>query len=172
MSRQSLQAIDSIEIGLCVVYNILGFLWLLYRSQRLMRHDWTLLCSEVDAPSSGSITLKNVITAIRVADRFRVSPINTILSIDGPLWIVLQWTAEFNVDRLMHTGLLQLMTPGGEDVLDQRKLEFDFRHTTVYRFIHGIREMRFVGLGTYEFHVLVADFAERGEWGRATLKLV
>lgn len=137
-----------------------------------MRHDWTILCSEVDAPPSGSIALKNVIVAIRVADRFRISPINTILSIDGPLWIVSQWTAEFNVDRQTHAGLLQLMAPGGDRVLDQRKLEFDFRHTIVYRFIHRIREVRFIGLGTYEFHVLVADFAERGEWGRASVRII
>ncbi|MCY3799847.1 MAG: hypothetical protein OXG84_18730 [Chloroflexi bacterium] len=116
--------------------------------------------------------MKNVITAIRVGDRFRNSPINTILSIDGPLWIVSQWTAEFDVDRRLHPGLLQLAAPGGEDVLDERELVFDFRHTIVYRYIHRIPDMRFIGFGTYEFHVLVADYAERGEWGRASLKLV
>ena len=137
-----------------------------------MRHDWTLLCSEVVAPPSGSIAMKNAITTIRVADRFRISPINTILSIDGPLWIVSQWTAEFDVDRQVHAGLLQLMAPGGDRVLDQRKLEFDFRYTTVFRFIHRIQEMRFIGLGTYEFHVLVAGFAERGEWGRASVRMI
>ncbi len=137
-----------------------------------MRHDWTLLCSEVDAPASGSITLKNVITAVRVADRFRISPINTILSIDAPLWIVSQWTAEFDVDRQIHAGLLQLMAPGGDRVLNETKLRFDFRHTIVFRFIRKIQEVRFAGLGTYEFHVLVANFAQRGEWGRASLKLV
>ena len=137
-----------------------------------MRHDWTLLCSEVDAPASGSITLKNVITAVRVADRFRMSPVDTILSIDGPLWIVSQWTSEFDVDRQIHKGLLQLMAPGGEYVLDERELEFDCRHTIVHRYIRRIPDMRFTGLGTYEFHVLVANFAERGEWGRASLKLV
>lgn len=137
-----------------------------------MRQDWTLLCSEVDAPASGSIDLKNVIIAIRVADRFRVSPINTILSIDGPLWIVSQWTAEFDVDRQIHAGMLQLVAPGGDRVLDERELEFDFRHTIVYRYIHRIPDMRYIGLGTYEFHVLVANFAGRGEWGRASLELV
>ena len=137
-----------------------------------MRHDWTLLCSEVDAPASGSIGLKNVMTAIRVANRFRISPINTILSIDGPLWIVSQWTAEFDDDRQVHPGLLQLMAPGGDHVLDQRKLEFDFRHSIVYRYIQKIQEMRFIGLGTYEFHVLVADFADRGEWGRASVRMI
>ena len=136
-----------------------------------MRHDWTLLCSEVVASASGRIELKNVVTAVNVADRYRGSPVNAILSIDGPLWIVSQWTAEFNVDRRIHPGLLQLVAPGGEDVLDERELEFDFRHTTVYRFIHRIQEMRFVGLGTYEFHVLVADYADRGEWGRASVRM-
>lgn len=137
-----------------------------------MRHDWTLLCSEVDAPASGSITLQNVITAIRVADRFRISPINTILSIDAPLWIVSQWSAEFETDRQVYSGQLQWMAPGGDRVLNQTQLRFDFRHTIVFRFIRKIQEVRFAGLGTYEFHVLVANFAERGEWGRASLKLV
>ncbi len=31
--------------------------------------------------------------------------------------------------------------------------------------------MSYAGLGTYEFHVLVSDFAERGEWGRTCLKV-
>ena len=31
--------------------------------------------------------------------------------------------------------------------------------------------MSFIGLGTYEFLVLVADFAIRGEWGRASIRL-
>ena len=73
---------------------------------------------------------------------------------------------------MVHPGLLQLVAPGGEDVLDERELEFDFRQTTVYRYIHRIPDMRFIGFGTYEFHVLVANFAERGEWGRACLILV
>lgn len=66
----------------------------------------------------------------------------------------------------------EVMAPGGEDVLDQRKLKIDFRHTTGYRFIHRIQEMSFTGLGAYEFHVLVADFAERGEWRRASVRRI
>ena len=137
-----------------------------------MRHDWTLLCAEVVAPPSGSIDLRNVISAVKVADRYRQAPINTVLPIHAPMWIVSQWTAEFNVNRRVYPGLLQLMAPGGEQVLDQRGLEFDFRHTIVFRYIHRIPDMRYVGLGTYEFHVFVADFAEQGEWGRASVRMI
>ena len=137
-----------------------------------MRHDWTLLCSEVEASPAGNIAMKNVVTAIRVGDPYRESPFNTVLPMHAPVWIVSQWTAEFDVDRRRYLGKRQMMAPGGEDVLEQRKLEFDFRNTIVFRYIRRIREMRFAGFGTYEFHVLVADFAERGEWGRASLTLV
>ncbi len=137
-----------------------------------MRHDWTLLCSEVEASPAGNIAMKNVVTAIRVGDPYRVSPTNTVLPMHAPVWIVSQWTAEFDVDRRIYPGLLQLMAPGGEDVLDERDLQFDFRHTIVYRYIDRIPDMRYTGFGTYEFHVLVADFAERGEWGRASVQLV
>lgn len=137
-----------------------------------MRHDWTLLCSEVEASPSGNIAMKNVVTAIRVGDPYRISPFHAVLPMHAPVWIVSQWTAEFDVDRRIQPGLLQLMAPGGEDVLDERELQFDFRHTIVYRYIDRIPDMRYVGFGTYEFHVLVADFAERGEWGRASLQLV
>jgi len=137
-----------------------------------MRHDWTLLCADVTAPPSGSIDLLNVVTAIRVGDRYRQPRIDTMIPIHAPMWIVSQWTAEFDFDRRIHQSVQQLMAPGGENVLDQRGLDFDFRHTTVYRYIHRIHEMRFVGVGTYEFHILVADFAQRGEWGRASVRMI
>lgn len=136
-----------------------------------MRHDWTLLCAGVSALPSGSIEMRNVVTEAEVDDGLRRSPIDTVLPVDAPLWIVSQWSAEFEPDRRVYSGLLQLMAPGGDHVLDQQKLEFDLRHTIVYRFIRRIREVRFVGLGTYEFHVLVSGFAEQGEWGRACLRI-
>ena len=101
----------------------------------------------------------------------RRSPVDTVLRVDAPLWLVSQWSAEFETDRRVYSGELQLIAPGSERVLDQRELEFDFRHTTIFRFIHRIRELRFVGVGTYEFHVLMADFAEQGEWGQTCLRV-
>ena len=136
-----------------------------------MRQDWTLLCAGVTALPSGSIDLKNVITSIRVGDPYRVEADNTVLPIHAPMWIVSQWTAEFDVERRLLSGLLQLIAPSGERVLNQRQLEFDFRHTNVFRYIERIPDMSYAGLGTYEFHVLVSDFAERGEWGRTCLKV-
>ena len=136
-----------------------------------MRQDWTLLCAGVTALPSGGIEMRNVVTVAEVADELRRSPIDTVLRIDSPLWLVSQWTAEFNVDRRVHSGLLQLVAPGGGRVLNQQALQLDFRHTIVYRFIRRIREFRYIGLGTYEFHILVADFAERGEWGRACIRV-
>lgn len=136
-----------------------------------MRHDWTLLCAGVAALPSGSIEMRNVVTVAEVADGLRRSPIDTVLPIDTPLWLVSQWSAEFQPDRKVYSGLLQWMAPGGDHVLDQQTLEFDFRHTIVYRFIRRIREVRFIGSGTYEFHVPVSDFAEQGEWRRACLRV-
>ena len=106
-----------------------------------------------------------------MADGLRRSPIDTVLRIESPLWLVSQWSAEFETDRRVFSGQLQLIAPGGDRVLNQTQLQFDFRHTIVFRFIRRIQEVRFLGPGTYEFHVLVADFAVRGEWGRACLRI-
>ena len=136
-----------------------------------MRHDWTLLCAGLTASPSGNIEMRNVITEAAVASGMRRSPIDTVLRVDAPLWLVSQWSAEFESDMRVYSGELQLMAPGGDRVLNQTQLQFDFRHTIVFRFIHRIRELRFVGVGTYEFHVLVADFAGQGEWGRTCLRI-
>ena len=136
-----------------------------------MRHDWTLLCAGLTASSSGNIEMSNVITEAEAPDGMRRSPVDTVLRVDAPLWLVSQWSAEFETDRRVFSGQLQLMAPGGEQVLSQRMEQFDFRHTRVFRLIRRIREVRFIGLGTYEFHVLVADFADRGEWGRTCFRV-
>lgn len=137
-----------------------------------MRRDWTLLCSEVATRLEGSIDLRNVVSAAKVADRFRRPPIDTVFPIDVPLWIVSQWATEFETDRRIHAGALQLMAPGGERVLQQYHLEFDCRDTAIFRYIHRIPDMRFVGVGTYEFHIILNEFAQMGEWGRACFKLI
>ncbi len=110
-------------------------------------------------------------TEAEAPDGLRWTPIDTVLRIESPLWLVSQWSAEFETDRRLFSGRLQLMAPGGEQVLSQRMEQFDFRHTVVFRYIHRIPDMRYVGLGTYEFHVFVAAVAEQGEWGRACLRV-
>ena len=133
-----------------------------------MRHDWTLLCAEVAYPPSGSIELRNVVSALKMSDPSREV---AILPLDQPVWLVSQWPAEFEADKRIHSGVLQLLAPGGERVLREDKLEFDFGDTIVYRMIYRVPDMKFVGVGTYEFHVVLGEFASIGEWGRACLRI-
>ena len=37
--------------------------------------------------------------------------------------------------------------------------------------IYILQNMQFVGIGTYEFHVVLEDYAMVGEWGRASLTI-
>ena len=122
------------------------------------------MCNEVIAPPSRGMEILNVVTAAKVADSYRVTPIDTRIAVDVPIWIVSQWSAEFEADRRVHSGALQLVAPGGERVLDRIEMDLDFRDTIVCRLIHRIPDMRFIGLGTYEFHVLLPGFASLGEW--------
>lgn len=132
-----------------------------------MRHDWTLLCAKVTYPPHGSIALRNVITAFTVAERYRNLERETVLSLeDLPVWIVSQWTAEFTADRKVHSGVLQLLAPGGDRVLREDNVEFDLRDRRVFRMIHKVPDIMFIGFGTYEFHVILEEFASIGEWGR------
>lgn len=137
-----------------------------------MRHDWTLLCAEVTFPPYGSITLTNIISAMTVAERFRNIESEIVLSLDDlPVWLVSQWTAEFEVDTKVHTGVLQFLAPGGDRVLREDILEFDLRNTRVFRLIHRVPDVKFVGFGTYEFHVVLDEVSALGEWGRACVIL-
>lgn len=137
----------------------------------VMRHDWTLLCSRVAYPPDRSIDLINIVSAVKVADRYRSASIDTTIPVDAPIFLVSQWSVEFENEKRVHSGVLQLMAPGGERVLQQYKLELDCRDTIVSRFISRIPRIRFVGLGTYEFHFVLDGFAELGEWGRACLRI-
>ena len=137
-----------------------------------MRHDWTLLCTEVKYPPNGSITLINIVSAMTVAERFRNAESEIVLSLDNsPVWLVSQWTAEFEIDRKVHTGALQVLAPGGDRVLREDNLEFDLRNTRVFRLIHRVPDVKFVGFGTYEFHVVLDEVSTLGEWGRACVIL-
>ena len=136
-----------------------------------MRHDWTLLCGEVVLPPGRGIDLIDVVSAVKVADRYRALPTETVIPVDVPLWLVSQWSVEFESDKRIHSGVLQLMAPGGERVLEQYDLKLDCRDTIVSRVVYQLPDMRFVGLGTYEFHLILSEFVEMGEWGRACLRM-
>ncbi len=112
-----------------------------------------------------------MVTAVKVADRYRTVPIDTTIPVDVPIWLVSQWSTEFETDKKVHSGVLQLMAPGGERVLEEYMLEFDSRDTIATRFIYQILDMRFVGVGTYEYHFVLDGFADLGEWGRACLRM-
>lgn len=136
-----------------------------------MRHDWTLLCSDIGYPRSGGIDLKSVISAMRVSDALRTVTSDSILSLDVPVWLVSQWSAEFDADKKVHPGVMQLLAPGGDRVLREDALKFDLQDTIVYRMIHPVPDLRYVGTGTYEFHVVLPEFVPIGEWGRACLRI-
>ncbi len=136
-----------------------------------MRHDWTLLCNNVVTSPGRGIDLINIVSSVKVADRYRSTSIDTKIPVDVPIWLVSQWSAEFKLDKIVHPGTLQVMAPGGERVLEQFKLEFDCQDTIVSRFIYRIPDMRFVGLGTYEFHFVLDQLVDLGEWGRACLMM-
>lgn len=112
-----------------------------------------------------------MVSAVKVAERFHTVPIDTTMPVDVPIWMVSQWSTEFETDKRVHSGVLQVIAPGGERVLDQYKLQFDCRDTIVSRFIYRILDLRFVGLGTYEFHFVLDGYDDLGEWGRACLRM-
>ena len=50
-------------------------------------------------------------------------------------------------------------------------VEFDFRHQTTTLLTLIMQNMPLTGLGTYEFHVFLEEYATIGEWGRASLTI-
>lgn len=137
-----------------------------------MRHEWTLICTEAHPHDSGAIGLGDVFSTIQVTSPFgRVEDTESIL-FDPPAILVSHWTAEFEEERRLHSATVQLMAPGGDRVMWEDRLEFDFRVQTTYRMIYILQDIPFVGIGTYEFHVLLEEYALIGEWGRAFLAIV
>ena len=136
-----------------------------------MRHDWTLLCTDVRFQPLGPIDLVNVISILKLADpSLTASPMEKV-SIEAPIILVSQWSAEFETDKIVHSAILQFLAPGGDDVLREYNLTLDLRETTVIRVIHHIPDFDFVGTGTYEFHIVLDTLAAVGEWGRDCLTI-
>lgn len=136
-----------------------------------MRHDWTLLCTEVQAHDTGAIGLGNIFSTLQVTSPFgRFEDTESVL-FDPPAILVSHWTAEFEAERRLHSATVQLMAPGGERVLWADNLEFDFRFQTTYLMTLILNDIQLTGIGTYEFHVLLEERVTIGEWGRASLTI-
>ena len=134
-----------------------------------MRHDWTLLCNEIQAQDEGTIGLGNVFNTMRVSGALGIIGYAESVPFEPPAILVSQWTAEFDIDRRLHSATVQLMAPGGEHILWTDRLYFDFRDLATIRMIYIMQNLHFVGIGTYEYHVVLEELAIQGEWGRACL---
>ncbi len=136
-----------------------------------MRHDWTLLCTEVQAQDSGAIGLGNVFSTLQVSSPYGVVENAASVLFDPPALLASHWTAEFEAEKRLHSAIVQLMAPGGEYVLWEDGLGFDFRNQSTFLMVYILQNIQFVGTGTYEFHVALEEYAMVGEWGRATLTI-
>ncbi|MDE2853040.1 MAG: hypothetical protein OXN88_02600 [Chloroflexota bacterium] len=113
-----------------------------------MRHDWTLLCTEVHPHDSGEIGLENVFSTLQVTRPFgRFEDTESVL-FDPPALLVSHWTAEFEAERRVHTATVQLMAPGGDRVLWADSVEFDFQFQTTYLMTLILQDMQLTGIGT------------------------
>ncbi len=136
-----------------------------------MRHDWTLLCTEVDAQDTGALGLGNVFSSLQVTSPYgNVANAESIL-FDPPAILVSHWTAEFVAEKRLLSAIVQLLAPSGERVLWADNLEFDFRLQTTYLMTLILHDIQLIDIGTYEFHVLLEEYAMLGEWGRASLTI-
>ena len=136
-----------------------------------MRHDWTLLCTEVHAHDTGAIGLENVFSTLQVTNPYGSVESAELVLFDPPALLVSRWTAEFAAERRVHSATVQLMAPGGDRGLWAESVAFDFRNQSSFLMVYILQNIEFVGIGTYEFHVLLEDNRVIGEWGRASLEI-
>lgn len=136
-----------------------------------MRHDWTLLCTEVQAKDTGTIDLGNVFSTLEVRNPFNPSAWAEHLLFDPPAILVSQWTVEFDSDQRLHTAIVQLVAPGGDRILWGDELEFDLRGKAIFHMIYLLKNLPLVGKGIYEFHVYLKPYGPIGEWGRTCLTI-
>ena len=137
-----------------------------------MRHDWTLLCTEVDYQQYGTIGLGNVFTRMQVSEAGRAPAYGELVPFDPPVLLVSHWTAEFESDRRVHPAIVQLLAPDGITVIWEDKLEFDVREMTSFRMIYAMPNLKFLDYGIYEFQVFLNTLGPIGEWGRACLTVI
>ncbi|MCY3573393.1 MAG: hypothetical protein F4Y30_13695 [Chloroflexi bacterium] len=137
----------------------------------LMRHDWTLLCTEAQVSDTGAIDLGNVFSTFQVYSPFsELEQVETVL-FDPPAVLASHWTAEFENERRVYPATIQLFAPGGDRVLWENESSLDFREQETRLMMYILPSMQFVGSGTYKFHVLLGQYDVFGEWGRAALAI-
>ena len=136
-----------------------------------MRHDWTLLGTEVVPQEDGTISLGNVFSTLQVTSPLGYVEQAESLLFDPPAILVSNWTAEFEVERRVHSATVQLMAPGGDRVLWRESVEIDCRNQTTIDMKLIMQNMPLTGVGTYEFHILLEEYATISEWGRASLTI-
>ncbi len=134
-----------------------------------MRHDWTLICTEVEYQQYGTIGLGNVFNRLRVSEPGRSLALGELVPLDPPILLVSHWTVEFESDKRVHPAIVQLLAPGGDTVIWEDKLEFDLRESLSFRMIYALPSLKFLGQGIYEFQVFLDTLGPIGEWGRACL---
>ena len=136
-----------------------------------MRHDWTLLCTEVEPQENGTISLGNVFSTLQVYSPFGDAEQPPILIFDPPAVLVSQWTAEFENDYRVHPAIVQLLAPGGNQLLWGDEVHFDLRGKPVFHMIYLLHDLPLVSRGTFEYHVYLNSLGAIGEWGRACLTI-
>lgn len=136
-----------------------------------MRHDWTLLCTRAEPQQHGTIGLTNVFSVIRFTELSRRPQFGDTLALNPPAFVVSQWSAEFEADRQLYDGKIQLFAPGDEEALMSSSLLLDLRDSKTYHVVYIVNSLPFVGIGTYEHHILIDTPGAVGEWGRACFDL-
>ena len=84
-----------------------------------MRHDWTRCYVLRYAPNSWApLGWVNVFTRLKRSLSLAL-PHSTVelLPLDRWFYCVSHWTAEYNTDRRVHPAIVQLLAPGGDDVV-------------------------------------------------------
>ncbi len=113
----------------------------------------------------------NVFSSLQVTSPYGIVEHTNSVLFDPPAILVSHWTAEFAAEKRLLSAIVQLLAPGGERVLWADNLEFDFRLQTTYLMTLILHDIQLIDIGTYEFHVLLEEYAMLGEWGRASLTI-
>ena len=136
-----------------------------------MRHDWTLICTEVDYQRPGMIGLGNVFSRLALSAIEPLPTLGGFVSLEPPFLLVSHWTAEFAGDHRVYPAVVQLLAPGGDTVIWNDRVAIDLRESSTFRLIYAMPSLEFMGYGTYEFQVFSDLYGTVGEWGRACLSV-
>ncbi|MCY4536900.1 MAG: hypothetical protein OXE52_01580 [Chloroflexi bacterium] len=137
-----------------------------------MRHDFTLLCTEViELPDQNNVQIRCPITAIRLTPEVQELPHGGIVPLSPKLYLISQWEADLPGDQRVHDGKFQEMPPDSEVPSREDPVRFDLTTSPSFIWVRKVTQIIYAGPGTYEYHVVLDGVATVGEWGRACLKL-